>query len=61
MIRGISKEILIANFMEDSNSYEYGREYGVNEVIDGHLWNNYEGFFTDEEVDSIVELLEGLY
>ena len=61
MIRGISHERLIGNFIEDINAYEYGKEYGVYEVIDGHLWSNYEGFFTDEEVDAIVELLEGLY
>ena len=61
MIRNISKERLIANFIEDSDAYEYGREYGVYEVIDGHLWYTYEGFFTYEEVDAIVKLLEGLY
>ena len=61
MIRGISKERFVEDMLMDTNSYMVAREYGLLEVIDGFLFYNYEGDFTDEEVDAIVELLEGLY
>lgn len=58
MIRGIKKETIIKNFKEDDNNLEFAREYGVNEVIDGHLYFTYEGKFSDDEIDNIIELLE---
>lgn len=57
MIRGIEVKTIIENFKEDTNSLEYAREYGINEVIDGHLINTYEGTFTEEEVESIMSIL----
>lgn len=64
MIRGISKERLVNDMLMDSNSYMVAREYGLCEVIDGFLFYNYEGTFTYEEVDAIMELFNtelGLY
>ena len=64
MIRGISKEQLIDDMLMDNNSYMVAREYGLLEVIDGFLFYNYEGNFTDKEVDAIIELFNeelGLY
>ena len=57
VIRGIEVETIIENFKEDTNSLEYAREYGINEVIDGHLYCTYEGTFTEEEVESIMSIL----
>lgn len=57
MIRGIEVKTIIENFKEDTNSLEYAREYGINEVIDGHLYCTYEGTFTEEEVESIMSIL----
>ena len=56
MIRGISKQQFIDDMLMDTNSYMVAREYGLCEVIDGFLYYNYEGTFTDEEVDAIIEL-----
>ena len=56
MIRGISKQQFIDDMLMDSNSYMVAREYGLCEVIDGFLFYNYEGTFTDEEIDAIMEL-----
>ena len=58
MIRGIKKEQIIQDFHQDTNKYEYAREYGIYEVIDSFLLFNYEGFFTDDEIDEIIELLK---
>ncbi len=58
MIRGIKKEQIIMDFMENTNTFNYAKEYGIFEVIDSFLYYNYEGNFTDEEVGQIIELLE---
>ena len=57
MIRDIEVKTIIENFKEDTNSLEYAKEYGINEVIDGHLYNYYEGTFTEEEVENIINVL----
>lgn len=56
MIRGISKQQFIEDMLMDNNSYMVAKEYGLCEVIDGFLFYNYEGTFTYEEVDAIIEL-----
>ena len=56
MIRGISKQQFIEDMLMDTNNYMVAREYGLYEVIDGFLFYNYEGTFTDEEVDAIIGL-----
>lgn len=57
MIRGIRIKNIIENFKEDSNTLEYAKEYGINEVIDGHLYYTYSGSFSDEEIDEIIDIL----
>ena len=57
MIRGIEVKTIIENFKDDDNSLQYAKEYGINEVIDGHLYHTYEGTFTEEEVESIMSIL----
>lgn len=57
MIRGINIKIIIENFKDDKNALEYSKEYGIHEVIDGHLITTYEGFFNDEEVEEIINIL----
>ena len=56
MIRNISKKQFIEDMLLDNNTYMVAREYGLLEVIDSFLFYNYEGNFTDEEVDAIIEL-----
>ena len=58
MIRGIKKEQIIIDFMENTNIFNYAKEYGIFEVIDSFLLFTYEGFFNDEEVGEIIDLLE---
>ncbi len=57
MIRGINKENIIMDFLLDTNSVVYAREYGITEVIDGFLYYTYEGSFNDDEIEEIIELL----
>ena len=58
MIRGIKKEQIIKDFLANTNTYEYAKEYGLFEVIDSFLFYRYEGNFTETEVEQIIELLE---
>ena len=58
MIRGINKKDIIKNFKDDSNCFNYALEYGIYEAIDSHLYYTYEGNFSYEEVDEIIELLQ---
>ena len=44
--------------MENTNIFNYAKEYGIFEVIDSFLLFTYEGFFNDEEVGEIIDLLE---
>ena len=57
MIRGIKKEQIITDFRENTNTFNYAKEYGIFEVIDSFLLFTYEGFFNDEEVEEIIDLL----
>ena len=58
MIRGIKKEQIVMDFIENTSTFDYAKEYGVFEVIDGFLYFTYEGNFTDEEIEEIIDLLE---
>ena len=57
MIRGISKKQFIEDMLMDEHSLAVAREYGLWEVIDGFLYYNYEGTFTYEECDEIMDVL----
>ncbi len=57
MIRGIKKDLIVMDFMENSNTLNYAREYGIEEVIDGFLYYTYEGSFNDDEINQIIDLL----
>ena len=60
MVRGIPLEQILEDFglSYDGHTLECAKEYGVNEVIDGFLYHSYEGSFSDQEVDRIVDYLE---
>ena len=51
------KNDIVKAFKNDGYSVEYAKEYGVNEIIDGFLYYNFEGKFNDEEVEQIMEIL----
>ena len=62
-IRGIYLDNIVEDFGLDwdGNTLECARDYGLEEVIDGFLYHNYEGHFTDEEVDIIMENIASSY
>ena len=57
MIRGIKKEQIVMDFIENTSTFDYAKEYGIFEAIDSFLYFTYEGFFNDEEVEQIIDLL----
>ena len=62
-VRGIYLDNIVEDFGLDwdGNTLEVAREYGLEEVIDGFLYYNYEGDFTDEEMDIIMENIANSY
>ena len=51
------KDTIVRDFKENTNTFNYAKEYGVYEVIDSFLYNTYEGEFNDEEVEQIIQIL----
>ena len=50
-------KMIINDFFNDNNLFNiiYAMEYGAEENIDGYLYYHYEGIFTDEEKDVLID------